>query len=386
MDTTTVEAVAVEGSTIADLSIVGLFLHADLIVKLVMLMLLAASFWSWTIIFEKMMRFARLRSQAEKFEDAFWSGGSLEDLYDRIGQRPDHPMAAVFAAAMSEWRRAVKRGVAIADEKLRAGLQQRIGQAMQVTLDRELERLGRYLGFLATVGSTAPFIGLFGTVWGIMNSFQQEHLARRRRPRHRGGALRHGRRTGGGDPRRGRLQQAVVGPRPLRQPARALLGRVPLAPVTPARREIVMNTSLEGRAGRGRRRYKPMSEINVTPMVDVMLVLLVIFMVAAPLLTVGVQVDLPKTEASEIRGEDEPLVVSVDAAGAVFLEDTEVPLEDLGPRLMAVAENNAEARVFVRGDRAIDYGRVMAVMGAINQAGFGNVALIAEMPTGPASE
>jgi biopolymer transport protein TolR len=147
-----------------------------------------------------------------------------------------------------------------------------------------------------------------------------------------------------------------------------------------------MNTSLEGRAGRGRRRYKPMSEINVTPMVDVMLVLLVIFMVAAPLLTVGVQVDLPKTEASEIRGEDEPLVVSVDAAGAVFLEDTEVPLEDLGPRLMAVAENNAEARVFVRGDRAIDYGRVMAVMGAINQAGFGNVALIAEMPTGPASE
>jgi biopolymer transport protein TolQ len=178
MDTTTVEAVAVEGSTIADLSIVGLFLHADLIVKLVMLMLLAASFWSWTIIFEKMMRFARLRSQAEKFEDAFWSGGSLEDLYDRIGQRPDHPMAAVFAAAMSEWRRAVKRGVAIADEKLRAGLQQRIGQAMQVTLDRELERLGRYLGFLATVGSTAPFIGLFGTVWGIMNSFQAIALSK----------------------------------------------------------------------------------------------------------------------------------------------------------------------------------------------------------------
>jgi biopolymer transport protein TolR len=147
-----------------------------------------------------------------------------------------------------------------------------------------------------------------------------------------------------------------------------------------------MDSSFEGRAGRGRRRYKPMSEINVTPMVDVMLVLLVIFMVAAPLLTVGVQVDLPKTEASEIRGEDEPLVVSVDAAGTVFLEDAEVALEDLGPRLMAVAENNAEARVFVRGDRAIDYGRVMAVMGTINQAGFGNVALITEMPTEPAGE
>ncbi|MSP82815.1 MAG: protein TolQ [Alphaproteobacteria bacterium] len=178
MDTTTVQAVAIDGSVAPDLSIIGLVLHADIIVKLVILMLLAASFWSWTIIFEKLMRFARLRSQAEKFEDAFWSGGSLEDLFDRVGSRPDHPMAAVFAAAMTEWRRAVKRGVAIADEKLRAGLQQRIGQAMQVTVDRELERLERYLGFLATVGSTAPFIGLFGTVWGIMNSFQAIALSK----------------------------------------------------------------------------------------------------------------------------------------------------------------------------------------------------------------
>ena len=135
------------------------------------------------------------------------------------------------------------------------------------------------------------------------------------------------------------------------------------------------------REGRGRRKHRPMSEINVTPMVDVMLVLLIIFMVAAPLLTVGVQVDLPKTSAEEIRGEDEPLVVTVDAKGTVFLEDTEVAIQDLGPRLMAVAENNQEARVFVRGDRAIDYGRVMAVMGAINLAGFANVALITELPT-----
>jgi biopolymer transport protein TolQ len=172
METTAVDTAALAGSVTPDLSIIGLFLQADLIVKLVMLLLIAASFWSWTIIFEKMMRFVRLRSQAEKFEDAFWSGGSLEDLYDRIGNRPDHPMAAVFAAAMTEWRRAVKRGVAITDDRLRAGLQQRIGQAMQVTVDRELERLERYLGFLATVGSTAPFVGLFGTVWGIMNSFQ----------------------------------------------------------------------------------------------------------------------------------------------------------------------------------------------------------------------
>ncbi|MBM3585713.1 MAG: protein TolQ [Alphaproteobacteria bacterium] len=178
MESTAVESVTLPGSVTTDMSIVGLFLSADIIVKIVMVMLFVASFWSWTIIFEKVMRFARLRSQAEKFEDAFWSGGSLEDLYDRVGSRPDHPMAAVFASAMTEWRRAVKRGMAIADDRLRAGLQQRIGQAMQVTLDRELERLERYLGVLATVGSTAPFVGLFGTVWGIMNSFQAIALSK----------------------------------------------------------------------------------------------------------------------------------------------------------------------------------------------------------------
>ena len=130
----------------------------------------------------------------------------------------------------------------------------------------------------------------------------------------------------------------------------------------------------------GRRRRKLMGEINVTPMVDVMLVLLVIFMVAAPLLTVGVPVDLPEAQTPEIQGQDEPLVVSIDAEGRIFLEDTGVELEELGPRLAAVSENNPEARVFVRGDTAIDYGRVMAVMGAINQAGFGNVALITQLP------
>jgi len=130
----------------------------------------------------------------------------------------------------------------------------------------------------------------------------------------------------------------------------------------------------------GRRRRKLMGEINVTPMVDVMLVLLVIFMVAAPLLTVGVPVDLPQAQAPEVAGQDEPLVVSIDKDGRIFLEDTGVELEELGPRLAAVSENNPEARVFVRGDQAIDYGRVMAVMGAINQAGFGNVALITQLP------
>ena len=129
-----------------------------------------------------------------------------------------------------------------------------------------------------------------------------------------------------------------------------------------------------------RRGHNPMSEINVTPMVDVMLVLLVIFMVTAPLLTVGVNVDLPKSKASVIAGQDEPLAVSVDEQGRVFLQDTELDLIALAPRLIAITGNNPEVRIFIRGDKAIDYGRVMEVMGAINAAGFKKVALVTSRP------
>ena len=125
-----------------------------------------------------------------------------------------------------------------------------------------------------------------------------------------------------------------------------------------------------------RHKTRPMSEINVTPFVDVMLVLLVIFMVTAPLLTVGVQIDLPKTKASVVSGEDEPLAVSVDAGVNIFIQDTEVKLETLVPRLIAITGKNPEARIFVRGDRSVNYGRVMTVMGRINAAGYRKVALI----------
>jgi len=133
-------------------------------------------------------------------------------------------------------------------------------------------------------------------------------------------------------------------------------------------------------AGRYRRRsYRPMSEINVTPMVDVMLVLLIIFMVAAPLLTVGVPVDLPKTNAATINDQDEPLVISIAKDGKLYLQDTEIPLDSLVPRLNAITNNKPDTRVYVRGDRAIDYGRVMEVMGTVSAAGFSKVALIAEL-------
>ena len=131
---------------------------------------------------------------------------------------------------------------------------------------------------------------------------------------------------------------------------------------------------------RARRNREMNSQINVTPFVDVMLVLLIVFMITAPLLTVGVPVDLPKSTAPEISGDDEPLAVSIDADGVIFLQDTEIALDELGPRLVAVTERNPEARIFVRGDKSIDYGTVMKVMGALAEAGFTNLALITILP------
>ncbi len=137
-----------------------------------------------------------------------------------------------------------------------------------------------------------------------------------------------------------------------------------------------------GGGGRRRSSYRPVSEINVTPFVDVMLVLLIVFMVTAPLLTVGVPVDLPKVKAKSIAESEEPLVITVNAEGAVFIQDTEVAIENLVPRLKAITENKADTRIYLRGDKDINYGRVMEVMGTVNVAGFTRVALIAELPKG----
>ncbi|MCR9212139.1 MAG: protein TolR [Proteobacteria bacterium] len=129
--------------------------------------------------------------------------------------------------------------------------------------------------------------------------------------------------------------------------------------------------------GKGRRRrHRQMSEINVTPFVDVMLVLLIVFMVTAPLLTVGVPLDLPETKSSTIQGNDEPLVISVDSAGRVFLEDIEVGIDNLVPKLQAVTGAKQDQRIFVRGDTNVNYGRVLAVMGEIHNAGFKRVAMV----------
>jgi biopolymer transport protein TolR len=144
-----------------------------------------------------------------------------------------------------------------------------------------------------------------------------------------------------------------------------------------------MAAGMVGGNGNGRRaasHYRPMSEINVTPLVDVMLVLLVVFMVAAPLLTVGVPVDLPKTQAPAINEQTEPLVITVNAEGKIFVQDTEVPTDSLVPRLVAITDNNPNAVLYVRGDRNINYGRVLEVMSLVSAAGFKKVSLVAESP------
>ena len=151
----------------APISIWDLFQHADLVVKLVMVGLLVASVAVWAIAIEKLILYSRTRRAMDSFEQAFWSGQSLEELYRTLASRPTHSMAALFVAAMREWKRSLE-----GQARSFAGLQMRIEKVMDVTIAREIEQLERGLLVLATVGSAGPFIGLFGTVWGIMTSFQ----------------------------------------------------------------------------------------------------------------------------------------------------------------------------------------------------------------------
>lgn len=150
-----------------DMSLLALFLQAHWVVKTVMIGLITASIWVWAIAIDKWILFARTRKASDRFEQAFWSGQSLEDLYRSLMARPNDSMAALFVAAMREWKRTFEGG-----GHSFAGLQQRLDRVMTVSISREIERLESRLLVLATVGSAGPFIGLFGTVWGIMTSFQ----------------------------------------------------------------------------------------------------------------------------------------------------------------------------------------------------------------------
>ena len=159
--------VAAQAASDIDFSMMSMFLRATTVVQIVMIMLIAASFWSWAIIGEKIMVFHRLTGTSTRFEDQFWSGQPLDELFDRVGERPRAPLERVFSAGMTEWRRSMRQ-----EGGLIPGTQARVDRAMNVAIARESEEASRRLSYLATVGSVSPFVGLFGTVWGIKHAFE----------------------------------------------------------------------------------------------------------------------------------------------------------------------------------------------------------------------
>lgn len=176
---TGVEAANLAGTALVhNFSMVGMFMQADWVVKLVMILLIMASFWCWAIIFEKWHMFRTVKAKAARFENEFWSSEALDKFYEKTKKRANHPMAIIFVAAMEEWFRSKNSNSQAAHGGLKLSLRERIVQVMQVARNRELEEVESGLGFLATTGSAAPFIGLFGTVWGIMNSFHAIALSK----------------------------------------------------------------------------------------------------------------------------------------------------------------------------------------------------------------
>ena len=162
----------------SEFSFFGLFLEAGLFVKAVMISLIISSIWTWAIIIDKQASFGSLRRQVRKFEGTFWAGRSLDDLAQSLGEKPKDPMSRIFAAAMREWRDARQRGAATREPAAVMTLTERIDRVMGLVVSREIESAERGLGVLASVGSAAPFIGLLGTVWGIMNSFRAIAVSR----------------------------------------------------------------------------------------------------------------------------------------------------------------------------------------------------------------
>ncbi len=162
------ETEALGAAQALDFSLVAMFTRASPVVQAVTLLLIAASFWSWAVIVDKLIAFRRARRETDMFEDAFWSGQPLDALYDRVGTRPRSAVERVFAAGMAEWRRSFDKSGALIP-----GSRERIDRTLDVALSRESERFSTRLAVLATVGSIAPFVGLFGTVWGIMTAFEE---------------------------------------------------------------------------------------------------------------------------------------------------------------------------------------------------------------------
>ena len=163
-------------SSAVDFSMFSLFLRADLVVKSVIISLILSSIWSWTIIVEKLIKLKRLKELENEFDEIFWSGNSFEDLFETFNYNKNDPKSKIFCSAIEEWKKTSKSKKDINQNNINS-LKERMNRSMQVTYNKETELIEKNLTFLATAGSTAPFVGLFGTVWGIMNSFQSIAIA-----------------------------------------------------------------------------------------------------------------------------------------------------------------------------------------------------------------
>ena len=357
---------------------VRLFLDADIVVKIVMVGLLLASLWTWTIIVGFSLRMGSLGKKTRSYEDEFWQADNFDRFMSERG-RADLPPARVANAGVTEWRRSTKDGV-----KDREGARQRVAVAMDSQIASEADELADRLNFLATVGSVAPFVGLFGTVWGIMNSFfqigrQAELVARRGRAGHLRSAVRHRDRPVRGDPGGDRLQPLQPSGEPLRRPLAALRRPPPRRSQPPAGDALKWRWALAPSGGRrGRRsRRAPMAEINVTPLVDVMLVLLIIFMVTAPLLTAAVPIDLPDSRANPLTAEAQSGDDQRRRAGrCVYIDDRRVPTGGLEAALQTLPRAGKGPDITLRADRTLAYERVMQVMGELNRAGLNRISLV----------
>ena len=377
----------------ADFTPLGLFLAADVVVKAVMVALTLASLACWTVIVEKLLTLRRLREEVRGLAGT----AAMDRIPMNAGETRDLASSAL-RAGLTEW--GDSQGERETDGEYRG----RIDAAARKAVGRSIRQAGGGLQLLATTGSVAPFVGLFGTVWGIMNSFSgiaasnDTSLAvvapgiaealfataiglvaaipaviAYNRLSAAVGLVRSDALAAAGE-----LAHRLARSRPLA----AASGPASSAP--PSRRITGDGRCWQrAQAARTKTMRLPMAEMNVTPLVDVMLVLLIVFMVAAPMMMVGVPVQLPRTSAARVAHTAPPVVVTVGRDGRLFLGRDAVMEAELGAKLTGLrAQAPTDAPVYVRGDRSVPYGDVMRVMGRVSAAGVARVSLIAEGESG----
>ena len=376
-------------ATTGGFSFLELFLTAHPVVKFVMIGLLLASVWAWAIIIEKLFAFRRARREADRFEQMFWSGQSLDELYTGLSHGRTFSMASLFVAAMREWKRSVEGNI-----RAMGGIQMRVEKVMDVTISREMEQLDRRLLFLATVGSIAPFVGLFGTVWGIMTSFQAIAISKNTNLAVVAPGIAEALfATALG------LLAAIPGGRFLQQVRRRFVAAVAAAGdlcrrvlgdrVAPDRRsnltEKAHGRQSEPRRQTRRRPAQPRAHAHAHARDQRHAVRRRDAGAADHLHGDGAAADCracrsscPRPRASSCRPTRSRSPSACSATARSSSRRRRCKLDEIAGKLKAIAKGGYDEPIFVRGDKGIDYGTVMRVMGRIKQGGFNKVSLVTE--------